>query len=114
MSNAPKTLPSGRRKKGCRTMKEKKPNIFKRLKYWWKEELTDDDRDIFKIAGIYFVDGIMIGAAVTAGAKNKKNKTNEEAALTAGYIKGKMDAYKEIAENSAYPRNFQQNNANKF
>lgn len=80
-------------------IKEKKPNIFKRIKHWWKEELTEDDRDIFKIAGIWCVDGALWGTLITAVVKDRKIKKVAENAAVAGYQMGQIDAYKEIAKN---------------
>ena len=91
-------------------LRVKKPNIFQKIKRWWKEDLTEDDRDIFKIAGIWFVDGAMIGAAVGTCACAKKAKKATDVAATAGYISGKMDAYKEMAMNPyQMPKTEQQN-----
>ena len=104
MNKAPRFLFTFRQKKGWRTMNEneKKPNIFKRLKRWWKEDLTEDDRDIFKIAGIWFLDGTLIGTMVTGAAVGSRSKKKQKQALAAGYIQGQMDAYKEIAQNPQY------------
>ena len=79
--------------------KEKKPNIFKRLKRWWKEDLTEDDRDIFKIAGIWCLDGALFGSIITGAVAGGKAKKMQKQALAAGYIQGQMDAYKEMAQN---------------
>lgn len=76
-----------------------KQNIFQKIKNWWKYTLTEDDRDIFKIAGIYALDGAMIGAAVTAAVKNVKTQKLVNNALAVGYIQGQMDTYKELAQN---------------
>ena len=109
MSKAPQTLPKGMifRKDGkimsnekpVIIIKEKKPNVFKRIKHWWKEELTEDDRDIFKIAGIWCVDGALWGTLITAVVKDKKIKKVAENAAVAGYQMGQIDAYKEMAQN---------------
>ena len=80
-------------------MNEKKPNIFKRLKRWWKEDLTEDDRDIFKIAGIWCLDGALFGTLITGAVVGNKSKKMQKQALAAGYIQGQMDAYKEMAQN---------------
>ena len=77
----------------------KKENIFKRIKRWWKEDLTEDDRDIFKIAGIWCADGFLIGTMVTAGAWAKKSQKDVKVAAATGYINGKLDAYREMAQN---------------
>ena len=79
--------------------KEKKPNIFKRLKRWWKEDLTEDDRDIFKLAGIWCLDGALFGTLITGAVVGNKSKKMQKQALAAGYIQGQMDAYKEMAQN---------------
>jgi len=79
---------------------EKKPNIFKRLKHWWKEDLTEDDRDIFKIAGIWCLDGALFGTLITGAVVGNKSKKMQKQVLAAGYIQGQMDAYKEMAQNS--------------
>lgn len=77
----------------------KKDNIFRRIKRWWKEELTSDERTWLKIVGIWTVDGVMIGTAVTGAVKNKQMKKAVDRSLAVGYIQGQMDAYKEIAQN---------------
>ena len=82
--------------------KEKKPNIFKRLKRWWKEDLTEDDRDIFKLAGIWCLDGALFGTLITGAVVGNKSKKMQKQALAAGYIQGQMDAYKEMAQNPQY------------
>ena len=81
------------------TTTEKKPNVFQKIKHWWKEELTEDDRDIFKIAGIWCVDGLLWGSIITAGVCKVKSQKATDIAAAAGYINGKMDAYKEMAQN---------------
>lgn len=78
---------------------EKKPNIFKRIKRWWKEDLTEDDRDAFKIAGIWCVDGAIWGSLITTIVIGNKAKKATNVAAAAGYINGKLDAYKEMAQN---------------
>lgn len=78
---------------------EKKPNIFKRIKRWWKEDLTSDERTWLKIVGIWTIDGAMIGTAITGAVKNKQMKKAVDVSLASGYIQGKLDAYKEIAQN---------------
>ena len=77
----------------------KKENVFKRIKRWWKEDLDDDERTWFKILGIWTFDGAMIGASIASSVKNKQMKKNVNIAAGAGYIQGKMDAYKEMAQN---------------
>ena len=101
MNKAPRFLFTFRQKKGWRTMneKEKKPNIFKRLKRGWKEDLTEDDRDIFQIAGIWCLDGALFGTLITGAVVGNKSKKMQKQALAAGYIQGQMDAYKEMAQN---------------
>lgn len=81
---------------------KKKENVFKKIKRWWKEDLTEDDRDIFKIAGIWFVDGTLLGTLITTCAKDRKIKKVANQAIAAGYLQGQMDAYKEMAQNPQY------------
>ena len=81
---------------------KKKPNIFKRIKRWWKEDLTEDDRDIFKIAGIWCVDGALWGTLITSIVKDQKTKKVVNNAIVAGYQMGQVDAYKEMAQNNPY------------
>lgn len=77
----------------------KKPNVFQKIKNWWKYSLTQDDRDIIKISGIWFVDGIIWGTAIATGVCASKAKKASNVSAAAGYIQGKMDAYKEMAQN---------------
>lgn len=80
-------------------MEEKKQGFFSKVKHWWKETLTEEDRDNFKIAGIYAFDGTLFGCAITTIIKNRKAKKTNDALICAGYIQGKLDAYKEMAQN---------------
>ena len=84
-------------------MAQEKQSIFKRIKHWWKEELTEDDRDVFKIAGIWCFDGALWGSLITAGIKNAKNKNKIANAIVAGYLQGQTDAYKDMAQNNMNP-----------
>lgn len=105
MNNAPNFLLLDKRKDGIFMstpiveVHYKKENIFKRIKRWWKEDLTDDERTWFKILGIWTVDGALIGASVASSVKDKQMRKNVNIAANAGYIQGKMDAYKEIVQN---------------
>ena len=79
--------------------RNKKENVFKRIKRWWKEELDDDERTWLKVVAIWTVDGAMIGTAITGAVKNNQMKKAVNHSLATGYIQGKLDAYKEIAQN---------------
>lgn len=78
---------------------EKKPNIFKRIKRWWKEDLDQDTRDWFKVVGIWTVDGALFGSCITAGVMAKKANKAIKTGVYAGYYQGRLDAYKEMAQN---------------
>ena len=78
---------------------EKKQNVFQKIKRWWKEELNDDERGWMKIVAIWTLDGAMIGTAITGAVKNRQMKKVTDRSLATGYIEGKMDAYREIAQN---------------
>lgn len=78
---------------------EKKPNIFKRIKRWWKEDLDQDTRDWLKIVGLWTVDGAMLGSCITAGIMSKKANKAVKTGVYAGYYQGQLDAYKEMAQN---------------
>jgi len=84
---------------------QKKPNVFKRIKYWWKYDLTENDRDIFKVAGLWFVDGLGIGILATAAGKNKQMKQIATTAEAKGYLCGKMDTYREIIQDPYFQMN---------
>ena len=80
-------------------VEQKKPNIFKRIKRWWKEDLDQDTRDWLKIVGLWTVDGAMIGSCITAGVMAKKANKAVKTGVYAGYYQGQLDAYKEMAQN---------------
>ena len=75
-----------------------KPNVFKRIKCWWKK-LDQNDRDWLKILGIWTVDGAMIGSCITASVMAKKAKKAVETGVYSGYYLGQLHAYKEMAQN---------------
>jgi len=78
---------------------EKKPNIFKRIKRWWKEDLDQDTRDWLKIVGIWTVDGAAIGSCITASVMAKKANKAIKTGVYSGYYLGQLNAYKEMAQN---------------
>ena len=84
---------------------QKKQSVFKRVKRWWKENLTDNDRDIFKIAGLYFVDGLGIGFLITAAGKNKQMRRVAKTSEAKGYLCGRMDTYREIIQDPYFQMN---------
>ena len=61
--------------------------------------MSDDERTWLKIVAIWTADGAMIGTAITGALKNRQMKRIADQSLATGYIQGKMDAYKEIAQN---------------
>lgn len=81
-------------------VEQKKPNIFKRIKRWWKEDLDQDTRDWLKIVGIWTVDGALIGSGITASVMAKKEKKAVETSVYSGYYLGQLHAYKEMAQDS--------------
>lgn len=81
-----------------RPMKEKKKNIFTRIKDKWNE-LDEDTKDWTKITAIWTFDGLLWGSIITAIRKEKKMVRVAKNCAAAGYIQGQMDAYKEMAQN---------------
>lgn len=80
-------------------VKVKKENVFSKIKRWWKEELSEDERTWLKIVGIWTIDGAMLGTAITGAVKNKQIKKTAIRAAEMGYTQGQIDAYKEMAQN---------------
>ena len=83
-------------------MKEKKENIFKKIKRWWKEELTDDERTWLKVVGVWTVDGALIGSIITGTVKNKQIRKAAEVSYSKGYLTGTLDTYREITQQNPY------------
>ena len=77
----------------------KKPNVFQRIKRWWKENLSEEEREIFKISGIFMADGMLIGAAIASGAYEQKMKKVAKNQYAVGYVEGSINAYREVAKN---------------
>ena len=84
-------------------MAEKK-NIFGKVKDWWKS-LSQEDRDAFKIAGIWFVDGIGVGMLCTAAKKNVQMNRAVKVAEAKGYLNGRMDSSREIVQDPYFQMN---------
>lgn len=79
-------------------MEKKKQGIFSRIKRWWKEDLSDYDREQLKVMGVFGAETFLIGSAVTSAIKGHRQKKVQQQVAVAGYLQGKLDAYKEIAQ----------------
>lgn len=79
----------------------KKKSVFGKIKDWWKS-LDTDTRDWLKITAIWTVDGALIGGGIVAGIVGKKTEEAVKTAAVAGYLEGKMDAYREMIRENPY------------
>jgi len=77
--------------------REKKDNIFTRVRNWWNG--LSNDQQWLCVTGIWTIDGLLWGSYLTAKHKDKQIAKAEELGATKGYILGQIDAYKEIASN---------------
>lgn len=84
--------------------------IFGRVKNWWNN-LSYNEKEGWKIAGIWFVDGIAAGSMVTAAVKNAKTQKLLKSAYSVGARDGATAAYKQMAEQTlqSRPLPYQQN-----
>lgn len=83
---------------------EKKENVFKKIKRWWKEELTDDERTWLKVVGVWTFDGAMIGTIITGAVKNNQMRKIAKQTYAKGYLVGTLDAYREVAQQNPYQK----------
>lgn len=77
--------------------KQKKPNVFRRVQNWWNG-LTNDQQWLCCV-GLWTVDGLLWGSYLTARHYDKKMTKVEQVGACKGYVLGKIDAYKEMAQN---------------
>lgn len=85
-------------------MAEQKKNIFGKVKDWWKN-LDEADQMGFKIAGVWFFDGLVFGSVFTAVRKNRQMKNVAKISASKGYMEGRMDSYREIIQDPYFQMN---------
>lgn len=82
---------------------KKKEGLFKKIGNWWVN-LTNDQQWMV-VCGVYLVDGLVIGSAVSKMKFEKKQAKKIEAlGASKGYILGQIDAYKEMAREVQNPK----------
>ena len=78
---------------------ETKKSVFQKVKDWWKNDLSENDRDWVKAVAIWTFDGALFGSMITAARKNRQMKLRVKGAEARGYLAGTIDAYREVSLN---------------
>lgn len=99
-------------------VKPKKKGIIQRVKDWWNDRSYGEQ--LAMVVGIWTLDGVLWGSYFTKCYKDQQAVKIAQDAEQKGYLQGKMDAYKEIAQNPyqqidlGFKRLEQQGKAKKF
>lgn len=81
-------------------MTQKKENIFKRIKKWWKEELNEESRTIVKFGFFASMEGAIISGIATGVRYDRKMKQMMTDVYKVGVQDGMTAAYQDIARTS--------------